>query len=82
MHKVIQLISDFLCNKNMALFMKIHVHYMNLIKNQIIQKLRSFEILKEKAVRKKIHFLNYLTKKLCSMSSKCLALGAHHMCNK
>jgi hypothetical protein len=77
MHKVIQLISNFLYNKNMPLSMKIHVHYMNLMKNQIIQKFQSLEILK-----KMIHFFNHLTKKLCSMGSKCLALGANHMCRK
>ncbi len=30
-------------------FMKIHVHWMNLMKNQIVQKFQSLEILKEKA---------------------------------
>ncbi len=32
MHKVIQLISNFLYNKNMPPFMKVYVHYMNLMK--------------------------------------------------
>jgi hypothetical protein len=41
MHKVIQLISNFLYNKNMPLSMKVYVHYMNLMKNQIIQKFQS-----------------------------------------
>ncbi len=41
MHKVIQLISNFLYNKNMPLSMKVYVHYMNLMKNQIIQNLKS-----------------------------------------
>jgi len=41
MHKVIQLISKKLYNKNMPLSMKIYVHYMNLMKNQIIQKIQS-----------------------------------------
>jgi hypothetical protein len=28
--------------------MKLHIHWMNLMKNQIIQKIKSLEILKEK----------------------------------
>ncbi len=62
--------------------MKVHVHWMNLMKNQIIQKYQSLEILKEKASRQMIHFLNNLTKTLCSMGSKCVALGANYMCRK
>jgi hypothetical protein len=60
MHKTIQLISKSLYNKNMPLSMKVHVHWMNLMKNQIKQKFQSFEILKEKAIRQRIHFLNHL----------------------
>jgi hypothetical protein len=56
--------------------MKVHVHWINLMKNQIIQKFQSFEILKEKATRQKIHFLNHLTKNIYSMNSKCLASSA------
>jgi hypothetical protein len=82
MHKIIQLISNFLHNKNMSPSMKVHVHWMNLIKNQIIKKCQSFEILNEKAIRQKTHFFNHLTKKLCSMGSKCLTLGVGHMCKK
>jgi len=52
MHKIIQLISNFLYNKNMSPFMKVHVHYMNLMKNQIIQKFQNLQILKEKVTRK------------------------------
>jgi hypothetical protein len=59
--------------------MKVHVHWMNLMKNQVIQKIQSLEILKEKATRRMIHFLNHWIKKLCSMGSKCLALNAGHM---
>jgi hypothetical protein len=43
----------------MPLSMKIHVHWMNLMKNQIIQKFQSLEILKEKATRQRIRFLNH-----------------------
>jgi hypothetical protein len=43
--------------------MKKHVHWMNLMKNQIKQKFQSFEILKERVVRQKIHVLNHLIKK-------------------
>ncbi len=63
--------------------MKVHVHLMNLMKNQIIQKCQSFEILKERATRQRTFFFNHLTKfKLCSMGSKCLALRIGHMCKK
>jgi hypothetical protein len=72
MHKITQLTSNFLYNKNMPLSMKIHVHWMNLMKNQIKQKFQNLEILKEMATRQMTHFLNHLIKKLCSMGSKCL----------
>jgi len=58
--------------------MKIHVHWVDLMKNQIIQKFQSLEILKERATNQRIHFLIIWQKK-CSMGSKCLALGASHM---
>jgi hypothetical protein len=58
-------------------FMKVRVHWMNLMKNQIIQKFQSLEILKERATWQRIHFL-----KLCSMGSKCLALNVGHMSRK
>jgi VanZ family protein len=82
MHKMIQLISNFLYNKNMPPSMKIHVHWMNLMKNQIIQKFQNLDILKERAPRQKTHFLNHFIKQLCSMGSKYLALDASHMCMK
>jgi hypothetical protein len=40
--------------------MKARVHWMNLMKNQIIQKFQSLEILKERARGQGIHFLNHL----------------------
>jgi len=43
--------------------MKIHVHWMNLMKNQIIQKFQDYEILKERVVRQRTHFFDHLTKK-------------------
>jgi len=52
------------------------------MKNQIIQKFQSLEILKEMFARQRIYFLNHLAKKLCSMGSKCLALGVGHMWRK
>jgi hypothetical protein len=76
------LISKNLYNKTMHPFMEVHVHWMNLIKTKITQKCQSCEILKERVVRQKIHFKNCLTKKLFSMGSKCLALGASHMYKK
>jgi hypothetical protein len=57
MYKTIQLISNFLYNKNMSPSMKVHVHGINLMKNQIIQKFHGFEILKENIFMQKIHFL-------------------------
>jgi hypothetical protein len=62
--------------------MKVHVHWMNLMKNQIIQRFQNLEILKERVTRQKIHLKKHLIKKLCSMSSKCLTLDAGHMCKK
>jgi len=59
--------------------MKVHVHWMNLMKSQIIQNFQNLEILKERATRQMTHFLNHVIKKLCSMVSKCLALDASHM---
>jgi len=56
MHKVIHLISNFLYNKNMPPSMKIHVHWMNLMKNQIKQKFQSLEILKERVAKQKTPF--------------------------
>jgi hypothetical protein len=63
-------------------FMKVHVHWMNLMKNQIIQKFQSLKILKEMATMRRTHFLDHLIKNLCSMGSKCLALDANNMCRK
>jgi hypothetical protein len=37
--------------------MKVHVHWVNIIKNQIIQKFQSFEILKERAAMQRLIFL-------------------------
>jgi len=82
MHKVIQLISNFLYNKNMPPSMKVHVHWMNLMKNKIKQKFQNLEILKERAAKQRTHFKNHLIKKSCSMSSKCLILDVGHMCMK
>jgi len=55
---------------------KVHVHWMNLMKKKIIQKFQSLEILKERVARQRIHLKNHLIKNLCSMGSKCLALDA------
>jgi len=63
MHEVIQLISNFLYNKNLPRSMKVHVHWMNLLKSQIIQKFQSLEILKEMVARQRIHLKNHLIKK-------------------
>jgi hypothetical protein len=42
--------------------MKVHVQWMNLMKNQIIQKFQNIEILKERVARQNTHFLNHLIK--------------------
>jgi len=80
MHKVIQLISNFLYNKNMPLSIKVHVHWMSLMQNQIKQNFKSLEILNERATRQRTHFKNHLIKKLCSMGSKCLAIDVSYIC--
>jgi hypothetical protein len=55
--------------------MKVHVHEMNLMKNQIID-FKSFEILKEKVARKKkTHFFNHLTKRIMFNMFKMSSLG-------
>jgi hypothetical protein len=65
-------------------FMKVHVHWMNLMKNQII--CFFFKILKfeRKGLQgKKTHLSNHLIKNLCLMGSKCLALDVgRHICRK
>jgi hypothetical protein len=48
MRKIIQLIPNFFYNKNMLPSLKVHIHWMNLMKNQIIQEFQSLENLKEK----------------------------------
>jgi hypothetical protein len=59
--------------------MKVHVHWINLKRNQIIQKFQSLEILNKRVVRQRTHLKNHLIKKLYSMGSKCLALDVGHM---
>jgi hypothetical protein len=51
MHYIIQFISKKLHNRKMPLSMKIHVHWMNLMKNQIIQKFQSFVNLEDRVAR-------------------------------
>jgi hypothetical protein len=42
--------------------MKVHVHWVDLMKNQIIKKFQSLEILKERATNQKDSFFNHLAK--------------------
>jgi hypothetical protein len=63
----------------MPLSMKVHVHWMNLMKNQIMKKFQSFE---RKGCKAKDSFKKPFDQKLCSMGFKCLALDAGHMCKK
>jgi hypothetical protein len=62
--------------------MKVYVHWMNLMKNQIKQKNLSLEIFKERVARQRIHSLKYFMKKVCSMGSKKFALDVGHMFRK
>ncbi len=55
---------------------------MNLMKNQIIQKSQSFEIFEGQGFKAKDPFKNHSAKNLCPIGSKCLPLGASHMCKK
>ncbi len=49
------------------------------MKNQIMQTFKSFKILKEKVVRQKTRFFLPFGKNICSMGSKCIALGLGYM---
>jgi hypothetical protein len=44
--------------------MKVHVHWMNLMKNQIIQNFQSLKILNERAIRQKNHFFKPFDKEI------------------
>jgi len=57
MYKVIQLISNFLDNKNMPPSMKIYVHWMNWMKNQIIQQCQILKFSKKGLQGKGLFFL-------------------------
>jgi hypothetical protein len=81
MHKVIQLILNFLYNKNVPPSMKIHVHWMNLMKNQIKQKFHGLEILKER-LQGKVFIFRPFHKKIMFKGLKCLVLDVGHMCRK
>jgi len=54
--------------------MKIHVHWVTLMKNQIIHKFQNLEI-KKKTLQGKTFIFLMIWQKKCSMGSKCLALG-------
>ncbi len=62
--------------------MKVLVHWMNSMKNQIIKIFQSLKILREMAIRQKTHFKNHLIKNKCSKGSKFIALDATHMWRK
>jgi hypothetical protein len=63
MHKIINLISNFFYNKNIPPSMKGHVHLMDLMKNQIIQKYQNFEIWKKSLQGKRFIFFTIWPKK-------------------
>jgi hypothetical protein len=79
---IIQLISNFLYNNNMPLSMKVHVHYMNLMKNQFIQKFQSLKFWKKRPQGRGFISKTILHFYFILMSSKCLVWGAGHMCMK
>jgi hypothetical protein len=58
MHKIMQLISNFLYENKMPPFMELHVYYVNFMK--ITWKFQSLEILTQKVAREMIYFLNNL----------------------
>jgi len=58
--------------------MQVHVHWVNLMKKQIISKLQKLEILNQKAIKEFFLFC-HLVNCLYSFSSKFIALGANHM---
>ncbi len=60
----------------MAPSMKVHVHWMNFMKNQIKQK---FQDLEGKGYKAKDSFFKPFDKKNCSMSLKCLTLDTCHV---
>jgi hypothetical protein len=62
--------------------MKVHVCWVNLIKNQIIQNFPNFQNLNERLAKQKTHFFHHWTKKYDSMGSNFLALGVSQMCEK
>jgi hypothetical protein len=61
--------------------MKIHVHWMNLMKNQIIHNFKGLNFFKKGLQDKGLNFKPF-NKKICSMGSKCLALNVDHTCRK
>jgi hypothetical protein len=64
MYKVIQLISNFLYNENMPPSMKIYVHWMNLMKNQIIQQCQILKFWKKGLQGKGFFFLTIWQKNM------------------
>jgi hypothetical protein len=64
----------------MPAFIKVHVHWMNLIKNHTkISNCWNFD---GKGYKANDSFFKPFDKKICSMGSKCLALDVGHMCKK
>ncbi len=77
-HKMMQLISNFLYKKNMLPFMQLHVHYVNLMKKKHMK----YQSLKQRAARELIPLLNNLATFLYPLGSKFLVLNACHICRK
>jgi predicted nucleic acid-binding protein len=81
MHKVIQLISNFYITKY-ASFYKSTCSLGELDEKLNHAKFSIFLNFEKKNCKVDFFFKNHLTKQLCSMSSKCLALCASHICKK
>jgi len=81
MHKIIHTISKKMYNINMSPSMKVHVHWVNLMKKSNHTKILKSWNFERKGYKTKDSFFNHLAKK-SSMGSKCSTLGVGHMCRK
>jgi hypothetical protein len=79
MHKVIQLISKNLYNNIVALSMKIYVHWMNLMTNQIIQKISKSWNFERKGFNAKNSLLKPFGKKIMFNGFKMSSFRCKHV---
>jgi hypothetical protein len=76
------LISNLFCTKKHAPFYESTCSLDELDEKPNHVKISKSLIFEGKDCKANNSFLNHLTKRLCSMGSKCLALGVGHMCKK